>query len=431
MNDMQKKREAFEHAYTLSATEEKRAETIKWMRSWEGHDGYRHNNLHAAFTGFCLARTTHISIQEAWELAGGNPGIMATREELESALKALDEVCDEADESISLNEVWNTLGGDSSLETPTLQNVRTLLEVVAAGRKRKPPFQMLPPVDKRVLRAAQNMKKESPIQGTLSDLYARLYDGTADRFGNVYTKPEVITPEDQARFDAEVERLCKLIKDTPYKIAPPTFSMGARNIEKISAVDQVFDIVWPVKRRTEGPLRVEIQKERTGTKMRFDYQLPDFIVRDSESEESARLRDVAVKDDIKRRDRARVDEIMRPLREFVREHRTSHRTRSVEMVLGECLKLYVRTGSNCYSVNGEPKAAIEIARIDLPEHMQGKGVAKEFFTKELPRIAAMHGIHYIVVAQVHNPNFQQQLVAWGYVRDEKRIDDNVFVKVLF
>ena len=431
MDDMQKKREAFEHAYTLSATEDQRRITLNWMASWHEGNGYSHTNLQDMFKGFLLATSTHISIQEAWELAGGNPGIKATREELESALKALDEVCDEADESISLNEVWNALGGDSSLETPSLQNVRTLLEVVGAERfKRKPRFPMEPPMDKRVVREIMGVQKEFPIQGTLSEFYKRLCDGTVDSQGNVYTVSD-LTPEAQSQFDAEVERLSKMIKEMPYSVTTLPMSMGARNIEKINAVDQMFHVVWPAGRRPEGALRMEIQKERTGTKMRFDYQLPDFIVRDNESEESARLRDVAVKADIKRRDRARVDEIMRPLREFVREYRTSHRTRSVEMLLGECLKIYVRTGGNCYSVNGERKAAIEIARIDLPEHMQGKGVAKEFFTKELPRIAAMHGIHYIVVAQVHNPNFQQQLVAWGYVRDEKRIDDNIFVKVLF
>lgn len=38
-----------------------------------------------------------ITIQEAWEAAGGNPGIKATREELVTALRQLDDVCDESD----------------------------------------------------------------------------------------------------------------------------------------------------------------------------------------------------------------------------------------------------------------------------------------------------------------------------------------------
>lgn len=38
-----------------------------------------------------------ITIQEAWEAAGGNPGIKATKQELIDALRTLDEVCDEAD----------------------------------------------------------------------------------------------------------------------------------------------------------------------------------------------------------------------------------------------------------------------------------------------------------------------------------------------
>jgi len=37
-----------------------------------------------------------ITVQEAWELAGGNPGIRATRQELAEALRQLDAVCDEA-----------------------------------------------------------------------------------------------------------------------------------------------------------------------------------------------------------------------------------------------------------------------------------------------------------------------------------------------
>ncbi len=39
-----------------------------------------------------------ITIQEAWEAAGGNPGIKATKEELIAALKLLDKVCDEAEQ---------------------------------------------------------------------------------------------------------------------------------------------------------------------------------------------------------------------------------------------------------------------------------------------------------------------------------------------
>lgn len=39
-----------------------------------------------------------ITVQQAWEWAGGNPGIKATREELEDALRDLDAICDEAAE---------------------------------------------------------------------------------------------------------------------------------------------------------------------------------------------------------------------------------------------------------------------------------------------------------------------------------------------
>lgn len=37
-----------------------------------------------------------VSVQQAWEWAGGNPGVKATAEELKVALETLDQVCDEA-----------------------------------------------------------------------------------------------------------------------------------------------------------------------------------------------------------------------------------------------------------------------------------------------------------------------------------------------
>jgi len=39
-----------------------------------------------------------VTVQEAWEWAGGNPGIKATRADLEAALRDLDAVCDAADQ---------------------------------------------------------------------------------------------------------------------------------------------------------------------------------------------------------------------------------------------------------------------------------------------------------------------------------------------
>jgi hypothetical protein len=44
-----------------------------------------------------------ITIQEAWEAAGGNPGIKATKEDLIFALQTLDQVCDEADQLAPYN----------------------------------------------------------------------------------------------------------------------------------------------------------------------------------------------------------------------------------------------------------------------------------------------------------------------------------------
>ena len=42
------------------------------------------------------AQQETITVQEAWEAAGGNPGIKATKEELITALQLLEKVCEEA-----------------------------------------------------------------------------------------------------------------------------------------------------------------------------------------------------------------------------------------------------------------------------------------------------------------------------------------------
>lgn len=47
--------------------------------------------LNEAESGKCL------SVQEAWEAAGGNPGIKPSKVDLLDALRMLDKVCDEAD----------------------------------------------------------------------------------------------------------------------------------------------------------------------------------------------------------------------------------------------------------------------------------------------------------------------------------------------
>ena len=49
------------------------------------------------FTGAPVADDGCISVQEAWEAAGGNPGMKASKSDLLDALGMLDKVCDEAD----------------------------------------------------------------------------------------------------------------------------------------------------------------------------------------------------------------------------------------------------------------------------------------------------------------------------------------------
>ena len=62
--------------------------------------GCRYGDGDAAITALRAAleqpEQATVTIQEAWEAAGGNPGIKATKEELITALQLLDKVCDEA-----------------------------------------------------------------------------------------------------------------------------------------------------------------------------------------------------------------------------------------------------------------------------------------------------------------------------------------------
>jgi len=53
---------------------------------------------HPAVPAALAQQGNTITIQEAWEAAGGNPGIKATKQELIDALKQLDAVCDDVDE---------------------------------------------------------------------------------------------------------------------------------------------------------------------------------------------------------------------------------------------------------------------------------------------------------------------------------------------
>jgi len=58
------------------------------------------------------AQQETVTVQQAWEWAGGNPETKATRQDLEEALKLLDEICEEADKTSpaqqpSCTYTWN------------------------------------------------------------------------------------------------------------------------------------------------------------------------------------------------------------------------------------------------------------------------------------------------------------------------------------
>jgi hypothetical protein len=67
-----------------------------------------------------------ISIQDAWEAAGGNPGIKATREQLVTALKFMDGANDDAD---TLGDL--TRDAAKHLEVGDIEKARATLEIAA------------------------------------------------------------------------------------------------------------------------------------------------------------------------------------------------------------------------------------------------------------------------------------------------------------
>lgn len=64
---------------------------------YHGQDVSLVADIESALKGTPAAAPELISVQEAWEAAGGNPGIKATKAELLHTLNVLDQVCDEAD----------------------------------------------------------------------------------------------------------------------------------------------------------------------------------------------------------------------------------------------------------------------------------------------------------------------------------------------
>jgi hypothetical protein len=75
------------------------------VASWE-RDGANYNTFCQRMDALRDALAAHrqaepvaetVPVQQAWEWAGGNPGIRATVEDLRIALDGLDRVCDQAD----------------------------------------------------------------------------------------------------------------------------------------------------------------------------------------------------------------------------------------------------------------------------------------------------------------------------------------------
>ena len=84
--------------------------------------------------GAASAGAESISIQEAWEAAGGNPAIKANRNELLTALRHLNEVRDEAEESgLSVRQMHERLRRAQELARASERLVDVALEHAARG----------------------------------------------------------------------------------------------------------------------------------------------------------------------------------------------------------------------------------------------------------------------------------------------------------
>jgi hypothetical protein len=94
-----------------------------------------------------------VPIQEAWEAAGGNPGIKPTRDELISALQLLDEVCDEADAApVSVAE-----------PVASMADMRMLIQRLAHSLRRAAPDNAL------AYQAMDYLKRMAPVGSPLRD----------------------------------------------------------------------------------------------------------------------------------------------------------------------------------------------------------------------------------------------------------------------
>ena len=464
------RRIAFESAYTKDADAEQRITTLNWMHSWHHGAGYKHSSLQDHYIGFCLALSTHISVQEAWEAAGGNPGITATKEELIDALKLLDEVCDEADDTpvVSKPKVVR--------KSPKTDAGERMRKIASAPKKAQ---QTTQEIGKEIRQYRQAMKMnqtdfgeyiglaQTEVSSLERGLVTKRSDGgvssveKAQRFLDSVRKlfankdaPVVVTAkvshepymsgdsshqtsEPKINWDSIGTREGPNIADVSITVVPEKKDLGNVTMHVTKPRDMHDRNVSMAFQTNNSWLRPHVEDARYDLipdikaaqllQSNFRMQIDDPVLSEDEVRYAMRAA-CEVLANLSFDDKDAI--IWSDFKTFVDAQQGKAIPRSQNVCVGP-INLYVRAG-NCFYFNHERKNAIEIARIDIPEELQGRGLGKYFF-KEVTRFAASRGISYIVVAQVHNENFREQLVAWGFTRYQPadNMEDYIYVKVLF
>lgn len=415
IEDIPVKREAFEVAYTLSATPEQKKTIKAWLQGWQCKEGYKQSALQDTFIGFCLGRAGHIAIQEAWELAGGNPGIPATKEELVTALKLLDEVCDEA-------------GDKEDAERAEKAVRKTYSPAVTAGDR----------MQQRRIRSnhipAGNVKKIKAIGIRLRD----------------FRKAKGLT---QAELGKRLSIDQTYISMTERGVITKTGDNGAANLERAEKILADAQKLFKARKAKSAPIEYACLCLDCGNKWIAKKTTPNCCA--GKKCKSLRISFIPVghlplaEADTFKEKPALSDMHMSgesshqtsepgiiPLTEIPRtsiadyqlaispdnlaivlkklgEQSRGRLPRSANIVIGP-ISTYMRLGK-CFFYMGVRQNAIEVARIDIPEKLRGQGLAKRFF-ESLTSYAYENAFPYIVVAQVHSENFREQLVAWGFTR---------------
>lgn len=385
IEDLAVKREAFEAAYIFSATPEQAKVTKDWLRSWQCKEGYKQTSLQDKFIGFCLGRAGHVAIQEVWELAGGNPGIKATKEELVCALKLLDEVCDEA-------------GDKEDAERAEKDARKVYSPAVNAGERRARagrmdyvPVSTIKKIKAVGLRLRDFRKTKGITQKELGDRLSvdQTYVSMIER--GVITK----AGDNGATNLARAEKMLSDAQD----LFKPTAAINAAY-----EVETVVSIARSPEKETGRVLKVDMPKKRMGTDAAFHFDLTATKIGGEEIDSSRYWDEFNL---------------------FVKTHHGRF-ARSAYIRVGPILT-YVRAG-RCLYYMGARQDAIEISRITVPEEMQGRGLAKHFFNV-VTNFAKENNVPYIVVAQVHNENFREQLLAWGFTRYHPPGNDEDFIYI--